>query len=406
MSEFFTAEFFAANRQRLRELFVGTAPIVITAHGQQQRNGDTSHRFTQDRDFWYLTGIDEPDIILVMDKGKEYLMVPDRHRARQIFYGLPTAETLSQTSGIKDVLFGKDGWDRLNRRLHKVKHLATVAPQASFDKVWAVYANPARRRLLRQLTQANPNLELLDLRPQLSLMRMVKQPPELAALQAAIDITVKSIKYVQKRRYSNERLLANDLDWQFVKNGADGAGFETLVSHGAANTVIHAHPSNQPIKPRELILVDVGAEVEHYSADISRTYTPDPPTKRQRDVHAAVAAVQDFACSLVKPGSSIRENELKIEQFMGEKLRELGLIKSISRETVREFYPHATSHYLGLDVHDVGDYQRPLEANMVLTIEPGIYIPKEGIGVRIEDDVLVTKTGYRNLSRRLPRDLA
>ncbi|HEY5442334.1 MAG TPA: M24 family metallopeptidase, partial [Candidatus Saccharimonadales bacterium] len=128
--------------------------------------------------------------------------------------------------------------------------------------------------------------------------------------------------------------------------------------------------------------------------------------RRQQAVHAAVLDVQQFAFGLLKPGTLIAEYEKQIEQYMGEKLRELGLIKTIAHDDVRKFYPHATSHFLGLNVHDVGDYSRPLEPGAVLTVEPGIYIPAEGIGIRIEDDVLVTADGIKLLTDKLPRDLA
>lgn len=406
MYQHFEAEFFINNRKRLRELFVGTAPIVITAHGLLQRNDEVPFLFSQDRNFWYLTGIDEPDIILVIDKAKEYLIVPEHNPTKEKFDGSLEKEALSKISGITAVLSEKEGWHKLNRRLARAKHVATIAADSNYNKFWGLYANPSRRRLIKKLKLANPAIDLLDLRPQLSLMRVVKQPEELAAIQTAIDATIKAIQYVQKRRYITEQEIANELLWRFGKNGALAAGFNSIVSHGARNTTIHNSPTSQPMEPKQLILLDVGAEIEHYSADISRTYSQDAPSKRQRAVHAAVLAVQDYALSLVKPGVTIRDNEQKIEQFMGEKLRELGLIKTIDRPSVRAFFPHATSHYLGLDVHDVGDYTRPLEPNMVITVEPGIYIPKEGIGVRIEDDVLVTKTGHRVLSRRLSRDIS
>jgi Xaa-Pro aminopeptidase len=122
-------------------------------------------------------------------------------------------------------------------------------------------------------------------------------------------------------------------------------------------------------------------------------------------VHEAVLAVQEHAFSLLKPGVMLREYEEAVVAFMGEKLRELGLIKSITEESVREFFPHATSHFLGLNTHDAGDYDRPLEAGVVMTVEPGIYIQDEGIGVRIEDDILITEDGIRILTDRLPRHL-
>lgn len=123
-------------------------------------------------------------------------------------------------------------------------------------------------------------------------------------------------------------------------------------------------------------------------------------------MYDAVLDVQEFAFGLLKPGALMRENELQIEQYMGEKLRELGLLKTIEHDELRKFYPHATSHFLGLNVHDIGDYSRPLEPGMVLTVEPGIYIAEERIGIRIEDDVLITAEGYEVLTARLPRKLS
>jgi Xaa-Pro aminopeptidase len=128
-------------------------------------------------------------------------------------------------------------------------------------------------------------------------------------------------------------------------------------------------------------------------------------SNRQQAVHAAVCDVQDYALQLLKPGVLLGEYEKSVATYMGEKLRELGLIRMISDETVRQFYPHATSHFLGLDVHDTGPYQQPLVPGMVVTCEPGIYIPDESIGVRIEDDILITEDGYTNLSAKLTRDL-
>jgi Xaa-Pro aminopeptidase len=148
--------------------------------------------------------------------------------------------------------------------------------------------------------------------------------------------------------------------------------------------------------------LDVGAEVENYAADITRTYFLKKPTKRQQAIYDAVAEVAAFARDHLKPGVTIRENEKAVEEFMGEKLRELGLIKSITHDNVRKYYTHACSHYLGLDAHDAGDYDAPLEPGMVITVEPGIYTPEENFGVRIEGDVLITETGLEILSKAAP----
>lgn len=407
MYRYFSREFFVSNRARLRELFVGTAPIVITANGVLQRNSDGTFPFKQDSSFWYLTGIDQPDVILVMDKGKEYLIMPPQQDYLDVFHGGNDPSALRKVSGIKTVYKNEDGWKQLNNRLKKVKHIATLAATPAYVEELGFYANPARATLIDRLKEGNQEAELLDLRPQLGLMRVIKQPAELRAIQQAINITIKGIKYVQKRHYYHEYQVEAELSHQFRKAGAQGHGFNPIVSAGERACVLHQEANNGEIDSRDLLTVDVGAEVEHYSADITRTFSPGKnPTKRQKAVHAAVEAVQDYAFSLLKPGVLIKENEVKIEQYMGEKLRELGLIKTIDHDNVRKYFPHATSHFLGLDAHDSGDYRRPLEAGMVITVEPGIYIPEEGLGVRIEDDVLITRQGYKNLSARLPRAIS
>lgn len=405
MYHHFSSEFFTNNRKRLRELFVGTAPIVITANGLLQRNGDSTYNFRQDSNFWYLTGIQEPDLVLVIDKDKEYIILPEQQTYQEIFHGGHDGAELQKNSGIETILSNTEGWKRLGGRLKRVKHVATIGAPPAYIKEQGFYTNPARAALIERVKQENDQLELLDLRPQLSRMRVIKQVAEISAIQEAIDITTKAIKYVQKRQYDFEYQIEAAVTNHFRKLGASGHGFSPIVSAGDRACVLHQNENNGHITPKDMITLDIGAEVDNYSADITRTYSQTKPTKRQKSVHVAVEAVQEYALSLVKPGALLKDNEALIEQYMGEKLRELGLIKTIDRENVRKYFPHSTSHFLGLDVHDTGDYSRPLEPGMVITVEPGIYIPEEGIGVRIEDDVLVTPRGYKVLSARLPRSI-
>ncbi len=403
----FNAAFFAANRERLRSLFTGTAPIVLTANGILQHAGDSTYAFKQDSNFWYLTGIDEPDIILVIDKAKEYFIVPEREATRRAFDGAIDHSLISSISGVPEVLDEAAGWKRLTTRLKKVKTLATLAPPPAYVDTFGFYTNPARSTLINRLRDINPELELLDLRQHLAMMRMVKQAPEIAALQQAIDITGEAIKDFRKRRdsYSFEYEVEAALSFGFRKRGAKGHAFTPIVAAGSNASVIHYTNNNSAIKPKDLLLLDVGAEVSNYAADVSRTIARAEPTKRQRKLYEAVREVQDYAFELLRPGISIRAYEKNIEHFMGEKLRALGLIKVVEHEFIRHYYPHATSHFLGLDVHDAGDYDRMLEPGVVLTVEPGIYIPEEGIGIRIEDDVLITEDGIDILTKKISREL-
>lgn len=405
----FTNDFFVGNRARLRQLFTGTAPIVITANGLLQRGSDEAFPFQQDSNFWYLTGIDDPDVVLVMDKGKEYLIVPGRNESREAFDGVLDTARMAAVSGIDTIYPQKDGWKMLEGRLKKVQHVATVAAPPTYIDTWGLYTNPARAALTKRVKQANADIELLDLRPHLARMRTVKQEPELAALQQAIDITVATLKDVtnpkQLKKYAYEYEVEADISRGFRRRGARGHAFSPIVAGGRRACTLHNVENNGALASSELLVLDVGAEYDHYAADITRTVISGAPTARQRDVHAAVLAVQEHAYTLLKPGVTFREYEEKVVAYMGEKLRELGLVKIITDESVRAYYPHATSHYLGLNTHDTGDYDRPLEPGVVMTVEPGIYIPEEGIGIRIEDDVLITADGIQVMSAKLPKTI-
>ncbi len=407
MSEVLDAAFFAGNRQRLRELFTGTAPIVLTANGLLQRSGDVTFPYRQDSNFWYLTGIDEPDVVLVMDKGKEYLIIPERDEHRVAFDGQIENSSLSTISGIESVLSADTGWKQLEARLQRVKHVATLAANPSYVSAHGFYSNPARARLIKRIKSQNADIELLDLRMHVARMRMVKQPAELAAIQQAIDITVDTLQKFKKKRpgtFTYEFEAEAFITAGFKQQSYDHA-YQPIVASGQNACTLHYTQNSSQLVENELVLLDVGAEVNHYAADITRTYSLEVPTKRQQQVYDAVLAVQEYALDMLKPGVILREYEQSVALFMGEKLRELGLIKSIESDAIRQYYPHATSHFLGLDVHDVADYELPLEAGMVLTVEPGIYIPEESIGIRIEDDVVVEESGVRVLSAKLPRVL-
>lgn len=408
MQDNFTKEFFAGNRERLRQLFTGTAPIVLTANGLMQRNGDNVFRFRQDANFWYLTGIDQPDVVLVMDKGKEYLIVPERDMVREAFDGKIDAEELTRRSGVEEVYIDKAGWKKLGRRLKSCRHVAVLAPAAAFIEHYGIYSNPARAALDAKIKDYNQSVELLDLRDHLMQMRVIKQPQEMVAIQRAIDVTIEGLRFVSNRKrlagYAYEYEIEADLARHFRRSECSHA-FDSIVAGGVRACQMHNVENSGRLSADELLLFDVGAEYSLYAADISRTIAHGEPTRRQAAIHKAVCDVQDYAYSLIKPGVIHMEYEKQVEMYMGEKLRELGVIKTITKEAVRKYFPHLMSHFLGLDAHDVGDYRKAMRSGMVMVAEAGIYLPEEGIGVRIEDCLTITDTGYQVLSSALSREL-
>lgn len=410
MSTNFTSEFFRGNRQRLRELFTGTAPIVLTANGLLQRGGDIPFPFYQDASFWYFTGCDEPDVVLVLDKEKEYIIVPARDAVRIAFDGAIDETELKHISGIDTVYDEQRGWKKLGARLEKARHVATLPAAASYIESMGMYSNPARRRLISRVKTYNEQIELLDISEHITRLRMLKRPEEVGAIQKAIDVTIKGLREVLRPakllKYQYEYEVEADLTRSFRRQGTAGHAFAPIVAGGKNACVLHNERNGDKLTKNELLLCDVGAEYEHYAADITRTVTVGESSRRQQAVYDSVLEVHTYAVSILQPGVLLKEYEKQVETFMGEKLRELGLIKTIDHDAVRTYYPHATSHFLGLNAHDVGIYTEPLMPGMVLTVEPGIYIHDEGIGIRIEDDVLITESGNTILSAALARTLA
>jgi Xaa-Pro aminopeptidase len=405
MYKHFEMEFFVGNRQRLRQLFTGTAPIVLTANGLMQRNSDVNFPFRQDSNFWYLTGVPNADVILVIDKDKEYLILPAREAIMETFEGAIDPVVLAQTSGIQTIYEQEEGWKVLGKRLNKARHIATVPAPPSYVDFYGFYTNPARAALLERIKTHNEGIELLDIQPHLTRQRAIKQAPEMAALKEAIAITIKGIKRAQRRTNKFEYDIEATLTATYRTSGGADHGWPPIVASGARACTIHHMDNNGAIDPKDMIIIDTGAAVDNYTADIARSFVQSTPSKRQRQVYEAVQAAQQHALGLLRPGVMMKDYEQAMEQYMGEKLRELGLIKTIDRDNVRKYFPHATSHFLGLDPHDAGDYQQPLEAGMVLAVEPGIYIPEEGLGVRLEDNVLITPKGNQVLTASLPQRL-
>ncbi len=399
----FSAAFFKGNREKLKAQLPGNALVVLTANGLLQRSGDRAFPFQQDSSFWYLSGLDEPDIVLVMSHATTFLIVPVVDDVHKVFEGAVEPEQLKNQSGISTVLYGKKGWDKLKGLVNKHKVVATLMPSASYIKQYHLYTNPARTRLIKRLRASSRSVRFKDIRPELAHMRMVKQPQELAAIQKSIAITVKTLQLVKNKlgQYKTEAEIEADISNNYAKHTASH-GFDPMVASGRHTQNAH-YMKNSDILPKQgMLIIDTGAAYQRYQADITRTYAIGQPSKRQQQLHEAVLAVRAFALEQLKPGVVLRQYEQAVESYMGDVLLTLKLIKTKKSQEIRLRYPHLTSHSLGLDTHDAADYDRPLQPNTVITVEPGIYISEEGLGVRVEDDVLITGDGNQVLSRQLP----
>lgn len=405
----FSSSFFAGNRHALRQL-AKDRTVLLTGNGILQRKRDTTYDFAQDSNVWYVSGCNEPDVVVVVGQKPQddAILIGARSTIQEAFNGTVNHDSLRNSSGIERILVGTEGRAYMRELLLPSRTCAVLMPDKTYDAHGQYYANPARRRFVASLRRLVDNLDIVDVRPWLRDLRTIKQPEEIEAIKRANAITAEAIAKVHSRlqsgEYQYEYEIEADITHHFRLSGATGHAYSPIVASNTNATTLHYVQNSAKLDPSGLLVLDVGAEVHGYAADVTRTLSWGKLTQRQRAVYTAVLEVQRQAVDMLKPGLTFREFETKTRELIGQKLIELGLVTTVDdRKGCLRYYPHATTHFLGLDVHDVGTYDQPLKPGMVLTCEPGIYIPEEGIGVRIEDDMLITKNGHENLSSACPK---
>lgn len=397
--------FVSNNRARLQKA-VGTEVdlLVISGNSLLQASADRAYPFQQDSNFFYLTGLVEPGLVLVIGKNGEYIISPERDETRLIFDGEPEVSAMSELSGIDLICEAKVGWKKLAVQLKQAKRVGVLMPAPAYIESLDMFTNPSRQRLLDKLKGYNSHIETVDIRSVMADLRVIKSRYEIGMMKSAIRHTRKLFAIIERKRAkaSNENDLLVEITKYAVKNRLDFA-YDPIIASGINAVTLHYIKNDAPIDRNKPLLLDIGLAYDGYAADLTRTIGFKKDV-RYETVYKAVEEIQQYAISLLKPGVILKEYEAEVRQFIGEKLQKLELIKSISKENVREYCPHSVSHFLGLDVHDVGDYTAPLEPGMILTVEPGIYIKEEAIGVRIEDNVLITKDGCQVLTNKLPHN--
>jgi Xaa-Pro aminopeptidase len=366
-----------------------------------QRTGDTAHLFEQEANFWYLTGIESPDWQLIMVGKKAWLVAPELDEVKITFDGSLAPQEATRISGIKDIISKNDALAMLRqlRRQHSVVYVPLINRQ--LQEYAHFYFNPTLQKAERQLEMVFERI--VDCSRDLAQLRAIKQPEELKAMQRAIDITADAFKSLTaalpdlQYEYEAEAVMS----YEIRRRGAAGHAYSPIIAGSHNACTLHYVTNNDRLSKKHMLLMDVGAKFSGYSADISRTYMTSTPTKRQQAVYDAVLKAQLACIKLVKPGLTFADFQTKVDEIMVEAVTSLGF----KAEELHDYFPHAIGHGLGIDVHDgLGGYEH-MKPGMVITIEPGIYIDEEGIGVRIEDDILVTETGHKNLSQRIPKEL-
>jgi Xaa-Pro aminopeptidase len=400
-----SAIFHMNNRRVLQHSNVETSVFVITGNSKLQSTGSLTFPFVQDTNFFYLTGLEEPGLTLVVEPDAEYLILPEIGRIKIAFDGDIDRESLREVSGLKKIYEYEAGWEKLHKTLASQKTAGILCPPEKYIPVYEMFTNPARQHLLDRLKEKHPKLKYTDLRKQLATQRTVKTDYEVDILKEAIWHSEEVFHELGKKlpEMNNEKEVMALVEDYRLRNELLQF-YEPVIASGANAATLHYIDNNSPIDKKYPLMLDIGLKKHGYGADITRTVSLKP-SKRQQEVYDAVIEVQNYAFSLLGPGTIPRDYEDKTAIFMGEKLLQLGLIEKNNKENVRSVYPQLTSHFLGLDVHDVGDYEKPLIPGVVMTVEPGIYIKEEKIGVRVEDNILITPNGFDTLTKRLPKSL-
>jgi Xaa-Pro aminopeptidase len=422
---------FAARRDAYLHALGPKAVAVVRSLPERLRNGDAFHAFRQHSDLIYLTGYAEPDATLVLRPGAEtervVMFVRPRDQEMETWEGRRAG-----IEGAKDV-FGADAAYPANELRTRIGELIanfdelhyTLGLDEEMDQL--VGSTLVRLRKTEKKGKAAPRA-VVDPRHTLHELRLHKRGEELAALRKAAAISVEAHLAAMKlgRPGAFEHELEAVINYTFRKHGGTGPGYSTIVGAGENATILHYIANRCAIAEGDLVLVDAGCEYDHYTADITRTWPASGKfTPAQREVYELVLATQKSAIAMAKPGATLEEIHDHCVKQLTEGMIALGLLtgtadERIADETYKKFYMHGTSHWLGLDVHDVGAYTRdgkarPLAPGMVITIEPGLYIAPDapdvpdrlrGIGVRIEDDVAITETGHEVLTAACPKEIA
>ncbi len=377
-----------------REALAKATPDGVTVlFGRPDRDSDDVHNgFSQEPNFYYLTGWKHPGAILLLEGTREVLFVPAHNRERERWTGPqpgPDDVNIVSLTSFETVLPTEQFESELRKALERRSKIYTVGEDAS-----------------AKLRAFAPLREVADATRPLARLRMKKSPEEIGLLQRAADVTVSAHRAAWKRAASGvyEYQVAATLVSVFLDQGCEGTAYPSIVGSGPNSVYLHYQRNERRMDLGDLLLVDAGAECGGYAADVTRTIPVGGRfTRRQREIYEIVLGAQKAAIAAVKPGATIGTRASNgVYQAAYDYINTHG--KDLHGEPLGKYFIHGISHHIGLEVHDASDPAVTLDEGMVISVEPGIYIPEENIGIRIEDMILVTKTGARVLTAALPRD--
>jgi len=424
-----TVKDYARRRQNLMQ-HIGDGIAIVPSAPIARRNGDVLYRYRPDSDFFYLTGFSEPEAVAVLIPGRasgEFLIFcRERNRAEEMWDGHRAGlEGAVQNFNADDAFPIDDIEDILPGLLeNRSKVYCNLGRYPDFDEQLLHWLSDVKNRKRSGITAPG---ELVDLGYILHELRLIKGAAEIRAMKKAASVSVAAHCRAMSRCRPGmfEYEIEAELEYAFRQGGAQYPAYPSIVAGGENACILHYIDNNRRLRKHDLLLIDAGAEIDCYCADITRTFPVGGRfSGRQKALYEIVLEAQLVAINAVSPGASFNDPHEAAVRTITTGLKDLKLLKGsvdslIEKTAYRKFFVHRTSHWLGLDVHDVGEYRlgetwRVLEPGMVLTIEPGIYVPAHrsipkqwhGIGIRIEDDVLVTRKGHEVLTQDAPKDPA
>lgn len=407
-------EEFITRRKKVFAQMQDNSAFIIFTETEKRRNNDCNYHFRPDSYFWYLTGFAEPEsALLLIKRNGEYestIFLRKKDREKEIWTGRRLGvEAAPETLKVDAAC--------------EIEHLAKIFAEKT-QNLTACYYAQGYQVWGDKVVNAQFK-EVIDWRPMLSEMRLIKSTAEIALIQQACHISalahIRAMKQTRPNRYEME--IEGEIQHEFNRFGARFPSYNSIVASGENACVLHYDENSAVMKEGDLLLIDAGAEFAYYAGDITRTFPVNGKfSEPQKAIYELVLKAQKEAIKLLVPNNSIKIVNDRVIEIFTEGLVALGILKGdvktlIEQKACRQFYMHGLGHWLGLDVHDVGDYSnersRPLEIGMVITVEPGLYIASDadvpeqykGIGIRIEDNLLMTEYGNKNLTSGCPKEI-
>jgi len=414
-------QLFIDNRERFKSMMEPNSLAIFHSNDIYPTSADGTMPFKQATDILWLSGVDQEDSVLVIfpdakrNEDKELLFLTETNDLIAVWEGEKlTKKEAFEVSGIQTVYWLSE-FDTIMKSLMSQTENVYLLTQEHLRRNTPVQTR--EMRLNAELKTIYPNHNYKRSAPFLNKLRAVKTALEIEVMKIAAEITAagfnRVLKFLKPDCWEHE--IEAEFIHEFVKRRSRGFAYSPIIGSGSNACVLHYLENNKRCISGDLVLIDVGAEYANYACDVTRCFPVNGKfTDRQREVYESVLRVEKASIELLKPGAILSEYHKRVGDIMTKELINLNLLsqeevdnQDPSWPAYKKYFMHGTSHYLGLDVHDYGLWDgSPMEVGMVFTCEPGIYIPEEGIGIRIEDDILITSNGYVNLTKEIPKEVS